>query len=342
LKLTSQRVPAFLRDPGACRVVLLHGEDHGMIRDYATTLVKRAAGSLDDPFLVAELARDEVGRLADEAASLPLTGGRRVVRLRETTDVAADAVARILKSASAAFVVLEAPGLATRSRLRGLVEAAPDAAAIACYPEEGRALADTIRTVLNEAGVSIDGDALDWVTDQLGVDRISTRQEAEKLALYVGPGGRVDLYAAMACVGDLAGLSLDDALFAATEGDIRLADRALELAMAEGATPVGMIRAGLMHLQRLHRMRLAMDEGVTAAEAVKAVRPPIFFRRVPACTKALGLWSSVALMTAMAALSDAESACKRTGAPDDVLARNAVLALARRAAVNGAGRQVKR
>ena len=50
-----------------------------------------------------------------------------------------------------------------------------------------------------------------------------------------GPGGRVDLEAAMACVGDLAGLSLDDALFAATEGDVATADRALELAMAEGA-----------------------------------------------------------------------------------------------------------
>ncbi len=105
-------------------------------------------------------------------------------------------------------------------------------------------------------------------------------QELEKLALYVGPGGRVDLDAAMACVGDLAGLSLDDALFAATEGDVALADRALELAMAEGAAPVGVLRAGLMHLQRLHRARLAMDDGLSAADAAKAARPPVFFRRV--------------------------------------------------------------
>ncbi len=102
-----------------------------------------------------------------------------------------------------------------------------------------------------------------WVSDQLGADRVSTRGEAEKLALYAGPGGRVDLDAAMACVGDLAGLSLDDALFAATEGDVARTDRALELALAEGATPVGVLRAGLMHLQRLHRVRLAMDEGLS-------------------------------------------------------------------------------
>ncbi len=332
MKLPPQRVAGFLRDPGSCRVVLLYGEDHGMIRDRGTALVRGVAGSQDDPFLVAELGRDEAGRLAEEAASLPMTGGRRVVRLREATDAATNQVTAILQGTAPALVVLEAPGLATRSRLRSLVEAAPDAAAIACYPEEGRALTDTVRSVLSEAGVGIDGDALGWLTGQLGADRASTRGEAEKLALYAGPGGRVDLDAAMACVGDLAGLSLDDALFAATAGDVERADRALELAMAEGASPVGVLRAALMHLQRLHRVRLTADEGLSPADAVKGARPPVFFRRVAAFTRAIELWSSGALTAALAGLADAERACKRTGAPDDVLARNAVLTLARRSA----------
>lgn len=332
MKIPPQRIAAFLREPGTTRVVLLYGEDHGMIRDHAATLVRGVAGSVDDPFLVAELGKDQVSQLAGEAASLPLTGGRRVVRVREATDAVTDAVASVLKGSAPALVVLEAQGLATRSRLRSLVEAAPDGAAIACYPEEGRALSETIRAALSEANVNIDADALSWLTDQLGADRVSTRQEVEKLALYVGPGNRVDLDVAIACVGDLAGLSLDDALFAATAGEVVLADRALELAMAEGSTPVGTIRAALMHLQRLHRLRLTVDDGMSAADAVKGARPPIFFRRVGAFTRALGLWSSSALVAAMAGLAEAERACKRTGAPDEVLARNAVLTLARRAA----------
>src|SRR5271166_3450563 len=134
MKLFPQRVGTFLRDPGDCRVVLLYGEDVGMIRDRAEILVRAVAGSLDDPFLVAELGRDEVGRLPDEAASLPLTGGRRVVRLRDATDVATAAVDTVLKGPAPALVVLEAPGLAARSRLRTLLEAAPDGVAIGCYP----------------------------------------------------------------------------------------------------------------------------------------------------------------------------------------------------------------
>ncbi len=332
MKLDARRVPAFLRDPGACRVVLLHGDDLGLIRERAEALVRAVAGGLDDPFRLAELGRDELTRLPEEAASLSLMGGRRVVRVREAGDAAAAPVQAVLKGKGEALVVLEATALPPRSRLRTMIEAAPDAAAIGCYPEEGKALEDTIRATLTASGASAEPEALAWLAGQLGADRASTRQEIAKLALYVGPGGRVDMEAAAACVGDLAGLELDDALFAATAGDVARTDRALELAIAEGASSVGVIRAALLHVQRLHRSRLAMNAGLSPAEAAKAARPPVFFRRVGAFSRALSLWPPEALIAAMSGLAEAERACKRTGAPDAVICRNAVLALARRAA----------
>lgn len=332
MKLPPQRVDAFLRDPGPSRVVLLYGDDAGLIRDRALALVRLVAGSLDDPFLVVELTRDEIVRLPDEAASLPMTGGRRVVRVREATDAAAAPIRTLLKSNAPGFVVLEGPGLGTRSRLRSDVEAAPDGVGIGCYPEEGRALEATIRDTLKQAGAAIEPDALSWLSGQLGADRAATRAELEKLALYVGSGGRVDLDAAMACTGDLSGLSLDDALFAATAGDVAIADRALELAIAEGAAPVQVLRAGIIHLQRLQRARAAMDEsGLSAADASKTLRPALFYRRVAPFNRALGLWSGAAIAAALNGLTEAERGCKRTGWPDDSLCRNAVLVLARRA-----------
>jgi DNA polymerase III subunit delta len=332
VKLDARRLPAFLRDPGSCRVVLLHGEDPGLIRERAEILVRQVAGSLDDPFRVAELDRDDVAHLPDEAASLSLMGGRRVVRMRETPEVAANAVEAVLNGKGDALLVLEAGALPPRSRLRAVVEKAPDAAAIGCYPEEGRALEETIRAALQAEGITADSEALAWLAGRLGADRASTRAEIEKLGLYVGRGGRVDMEAAAACVGDVAGLSLEDALFAATVGDVAMTDRALEMAIAEGATPVGVVRAMLGHLHRLHRARLAVDGGASPAEAAKSARPPVFFRRVNAFVRALALWPAPALAAAMVALADAERACKRTGAPDGAICRHAVLTVARRAA----------
>jgi DNA polymerase III subunit delta len=333
MKLAPALVGAFLRDPGPCRVVLLYGEDAGMIRDRAEAVVRAVAGSLDDPFLLVELTGHEIARLPDEAASLPLTGGRRVVRVRDATDAAVAQVRTVLKSSAPGLTVLEGAGLGTRSRLRADVEAAADGVAIACYPEEGRALENTIRDTLRQTGVTIEPDALSWLSGQLGADRAATRAELVKLALYAGAGGRVDLDAAMACTGDLSGLSLDDALFAATAGDVATTDRALELAIAEGAAPVQVLRAGIMHLQRLQRARMAMDESrLSAADAARTLRPPLFYRRVAAFNRALDLWSGTAVSAAINGLVEAERGCKRTGWPDQILCRNAVLVVARRAA----------
>jgi DNA polymerase-3 subunit delta len=341
MKLPAARIQAFLRDPGECRVVLLFGEDAGMIRDRAEALVRAIAGSLDDPFLVTELAREEIKQLSGEAAGLSLIGGRRVVRVRDVTDAATDPVLALLKSRAPALVVLEGPTIASRSKLRTALEAAADGVAIGCYPEEGRALEETIRETLRANGAGVEPDALSWLSQHLGADRASTRSELEKLALYVGPGNRVDLDSAMTCVGDLAGLSLDDALFAATTGDVATADRALEAAVAEGAAPVQVLRAALGHLQKLHRARLAMEEqGLAAADAVKGIRPPVFYQKVGAFTRSLGLWPTATLSAAMAAMAEAERGCKRTGWPDQALCRNAVLTLARRsAAASRSGRR---
>lgn len=333
MKIDARRTAQVLANPGALRVVLLHGDDEGLIREWAGELVRNVAGSLDDPFRVSELDRDGYGRLADEVAAMSLIGGRRVVRVRDVTDAATAPVQKLLAGDGPALLVLEGAGLGGKSRLKTLLDRSPDAGTIACYPMDARAVTQLARSMLREARVEIDADALTWVGGQLGADRAVARRELEKLALYAGGSGSVDMAAARACVGDLSGLSVEDALFAATDGDVAGADRALELAMAEGATPVGVLRAALMHLQRLVRARVLVDDGQSAEEAAKSLRPPLFFRREPVFVRSLRLWPRAALVHAVQRIWEAERACKRTGSPAETLCRNAVLGLAQRGAL---------
>jgi DNA polymerase-3 subunit delta len=174
---------------------------------------------------------------------MSMTGGRRVVRLRDATDAATASVQKVLAADGPGLLVLEGAGLGGKSRLKTLLDRSEAAGTVACYPMDGRAVLQLARSVLAEDRITIDSDALAWLGSQLGADRAVTRRELEKLALFAGPGGAVDMPSVRACVGDLSGLSLEDALYAATDGDVAGTDRALELAMSEGATPVGVIRA---------------------------------------------------------------------------------------------------
>jgi DNA polymerase-3 subunit delta len=329
-KLDARRAGAVLADPGPYRAVLLHGDDAGLVRERAEGLVRAVLdGRMDDPFRLAELNREEAakpGALAGEAAALAMTGGRRVVRLREATDAHAGPLKDALATPGEALLVLEGGELTARSKLRVLAEAAPEVAVIACYRERGDELAATLGRMLKEQGVQADPAALSWLATRLGEDRMQTRREVEKLALYVGAGGRVDEDAALACGGEGAALDLDEALMAATAGEAAMADRALTAAFAEGANPVQVLRAALRHVQRLHEAAVAGgDSGV--------LRPPVFFRHKAAFDRALRIWSPAALEAVGAALLEAEKRTKTTAFRDaDVtLARAALAAVARQA-----------
>jgi DNA polymerase-3 subunit delta len=329
-KLDARRAAAVLSDPGSYRAILLHGDDAGLVRERAEGLVRAVlGGKMDDPFRLAELNRDEAakaGVLPGEAAALAMTGGRRVVRLREATDTHAGPLKDALATRGEALLVLEGGELTARSKLRVLAEAAPEVAVIACYRERGDELVTTLGWMLKEQGVQADTAALSWLATRLGEDRMQTRREMEKLALYVGEGGRVDEDAAMACGGEGAVLDLDEALMAATAGEAEMADRALTAAFAEGANPVQVLRAALRHVQRLHEAAVAGgDSGV--------LRPPVFFRQKPAFDRALRIWSPAALEAVGAALLEAEKRTKTTAFRDaDVtLARAALAAIARQA-----------
>jgi DNA polymerase-3 subunit delta len=335
-KIDARRVGAVLADPPpSIRVALLHGDDSGLVRERAEALLRAVAGEAD-PFRVADIPRDaaarDVGLLAAEAATPALTGGRRVVRVRDATDGLVNAAKEALAGPGPGFVVLEAGELQARSRLRALLEPAEGAAVIACYRERGAELAASIGRMLREMGVEADAAALDWLASRLGEDRLLLRRELEKLALYVGKDGRVTEEAALACVAEGSTLDLDEALMAATAGDVATADRALDAAFAEGATGVGVVRAALRHVQRMQLAAIAVAGGAAPSAAVMGLRPPVFFRHKPAFERALRLWRPEALDAAGTALLEAERRTKTTGMPDAAIARSAVLALARQAA----------
>jgi DNA polymerase-3 subunit delta len=342
MKPDARQAMRLLAAPDRMRAILLHGDDHGLIRERATEAARAAAGTLDDPFRLAVLGREQHDRLEEEATALSLSGGRRVVWVRDGHDALHVAMARLLSkgtvdAAGAALILIEAPALPSRAKLRTLLEAAPDAASIACYAEEGRALEASIVRMLEVERIRIDPDALTWLASRLGADRAASRGEVEKLALYA-EDGRITLDDVQAVTGDAAGASLEDAAFAATAGERAAADLAIERALSEGLSPIALARALLSHLHRLRQVLLLVEDGASQSDAVARLRPPVFFKRTAQFTRALSLWSAGSLFEAAIETSRLELACKRTGAPDLVLARRHVALLAGRAAARARNR----
>jgi DNA polymerase-3 subunit delta len=321
VKLAAHDVDRFLRGPGAdVRAVLVYGPDTGLVRERTEAAMRMAVADLADPFLVAELAADGVAKdpalLADEAAAIALTGGRRAVRVRDCGDAITEAVKSMLdRPMGDTLVVLQAGELGPRSTLRAFMEKSPQAAALPCYSDDVRDLDRVIHEALAAESLSVSPEASAFLAANLGSDRGITRAELAKLALYAQGKPRVELEDAMAVVGDSAAISLDDLCFAVTGGETAALDRALERSFQEGQSDVGVLRTVARHLLRL---QLAIDksaQGEAFDRILKSFRPPLFFKRHGEFRRQAQSWSAERVGRALDFTLAAELSCKSTGIP---------------------------
>lgn len=334
MKVAASGVAAFLRKPPAgLTAALIYGPDAGLVRERGDNLLQTVVDDPADPFRVAELTatalREDPARLGDEANAIAMTGGRRVVRVREATDGLTDLFASFLAGGGGdALVIAEAGALASRSRLRRLFEGVSDAAALPCYGDEGSGLEAVIRETLGARGVTADAEVTAYLCDHLGVDRLLSRAELEKLALYVGDGETASLADAVACVGDSAVMTLEDIAFAAGGGKHSDLVRKLARAYQEGATPVSVLRVAARHFQRLHFAVARIAGGEAADGVIRSLRPPVFFKRTDDFRAQLRAWSAGRLGAALDVLTEAEIQCKSTGLPAQEVCGQALLRIA--------------
>ncbi|NIA71690.1 DNA polymerase III subunit delta [Pelagibius litoralis] len=345
MKLTGKQVDGFLARPDpAQRAVLVYGPDGGLRRERINQLRAGVVDDPGDPFCVSELSaaqiKEDPARLSDEAAALTFGGGRRFVLVRDAADAMTATVKDFLERAPGeALVVFDGGDLPGRSSLRRAFEGDKSAVAIACYHDDQRSVAAVVRDFFAEAGLLIEREAVDFLAGHLGGDRQLTRRELEKLLLFKGlESGPLTAEDAEHCVGDSALLSLDDVALATASGNLAGLERALSRCFSEGNAPVSLLRAVARHFQRIHQVAGAVAAGTAVEQAMKGLRPPVFWKSAASFKAQASAWPGAALAVAMNKLLEAEAACKRSGAPAETLTARALMEIA----ANAPGRRAAR
>lgn len=323
--------------PANIRAVLVFGRDEGLVRERANAIGKQVAEDLNDPFQVARVSPETLkgnpSILLDEISAISMMGGRRLVRLEGAAAESAEAVKLVLSSEQGdGLLVVTGGDLKPTSALRKACEGAKNALAIACYEDGAQDLFGLVQSVLSASDLTATQDAVSYLVDNLGGDRMVSRGELDKLVLYMQSGnGQVTLADAKACVGDTASLGLNQIAEAVTAGRLQDLEKYLERAWTSGENAVAILRTLQNRLMRLHTARAFVDGGLSAAEACNKLRPPVFFAEKDKFTREVGAWSAKKLEQALDILIEAELDCKTTGNPVDVICARALLRLAKAA-----------
>ncbi len=331
----AQQVQASLKSPDArYSAYLLYGSDAGLVSERAANLAKTIA-SLDDP--PGEIVRlDEIDvennpdRLSLELLMVPMFGGRKIVRVETSRRVNALMLKPLLEETSLAGVlIVEAGNLKKDDSLRLAFEKAGHAAAIACYMDDGRDLDSVITDILRPLKLTMTPDARQMLISRLGADRVMSRGEIEKLALYAAGQGQITEDDVEAVVGDAAELTIDRIVNAAASGDGPRSVTELQRALTAGESAQGIIFAVQRHFTRLHRIRASVDGGKSIEQVIGEIRPPVHFKQKDVLAAQSRAWRLETLDAALAGIGVVARTARVSSGLEDLLAERLVLTLSR-------------
>lgn len=331
MKISAGRADSFLNKPDAAiKAVLLYGPDAGLVRERGKAFSRKTAGH-DDPFAVTDISGDDIKKdgalLSDSSRSLSLmSDGDPVVRVRDVTDACSEVIESWLNDgAGLKPAVFEAGELAPRSKLRQLFEKRDDAAAIGCYADEGQSLEAVVRQHLSTGKHTIESDALALLTSRLGADRFAIRQELDKLLLYKGNTEYpITVGDVEAVIGDVRASVLGDLAMAVGSGNLPLMMAMLSRARAEDLNAVAILRAVQRHFDRLLTVQAAVSHGTRIEDAMKRLRPPVFFKQADGFARQVRVWPVGHINRALGLLLEAERDCKSGLAIDVALYERAL------------------
>ena len=340
MKIEPRQAEAFLKKPDPrIRGVVIYGNDDGLVAERAVALAKSICDDLNDPFRVVDIAgevlKHDPARLADEFGALSMMGGRRVIRVRPAGEESVAALENLVAApAGDALIVVEGGNLTPRSGLRTLAETEACLAAMPCYMDNEAALEGLVESAARAQGLTVDADALPWIVERLGGDRGQTRSEIEKLLLYkAGDAGKtITLEDAVDILGDTAAIGIDDVIAATFDGELVALDRALDRVFSEGGHPVQLVRSLQRHADQLHIVSAHASKGGNMESAMFKARGlprggPVRQR----FERHLRAWPLPRLSASLTVILEAEMECKRTGLPDEAIARRLCLRLAQAA-----------
>ncbi|WP_316858380.1 DNA polymerase III subunit delta [uncultured Cohaesibacter sp.] len=298
-QIKANMVDAYLHKPNfSHRVILIYGQDTGLVSERAERLARIYLRNNSDPFATirmdsTELAADPL-RLADEANTIALFGGSRVITIQMSGSKSIQpALEPVLSTPPKdSFIIIRAGDLKKTSPLRKSIEKSSSAVALPCYMDAREALNGIIDEEITLAGLSISRDARNLLLDNLGADRMASRAEVQKLCLYALNDKDISVQHIEDIVGDASNQQIDMIIDAAALGQTGELDRRLEQILGTGQHPSVIALAALRHFQILERCLNLMDKGLAPQAALDKAAPMLHFKRKPLVQNQLRKWST--------------------------------------------------
>lgn len=323
-------------DP-AVRLYLFYGADEAGARALAARLGKALGDDVERVDLSGDVLKGDPARLADEAASISLFGGKRWIRVDPAGDECVAAVKALIEAPAAGNpVAMIGPNLRKDSKLVKLLTDASAAMVQACYPPEGRELDALVVEMGRALGLELWPDVAQRIARSCGGDRAVLSSELDKLSLYLDTAPDRTRPVSMEVL-DALGAGIDEGDLSRLSamvfgGDMAGTDSEIARLESEGIEGIPVLRSLGRRALLLAQLRAQVASGDNVGRVMDTAGKAVFFKERDAVKRALERWTPEMLSTAVTRIAEAERQVKAPGFVGPALVNDAVLAITRAAA----------
>ena len=335
MKFYGQKLNDFLKSKNANKQFLLvYGSDAGLVHECIKKIINTFILSSNKSDCISRFTgpelKNEPEKLWSSAHSLSLFNEQQVIVISEASNTLTESIKYLITNKEKSWpIIIEAGELNPQSSLRQLFEKNDTCAAIACYPDEGAQLHRVFRETLNGFNLAAPDNVISYLEYLLGGDRLLIKKELVKLSLFLNPSNKknqvINIEDVQKCVVNSSIESLEKLIFATGSGNQYNVDYLMTKYFANDTNPLKLIRALQKHFQRLHFVRLKLDEGEKLENITKLLKPPIFFKWKETFKNQTKIWSVPKLNKVLKLLIDCEIQCKTTGMPSTFLCMHLLL-----------------
>lgn len=340
MKLTGSAATKAAQKDLSPHFVILSGPDSGQLRRLAEGIALRH--QTQNPELeFKRFSEDDLKAnpgCVEEAISSPsLFGGAAIAHVRVGGEKDASSLAGLLERVDKGgpkpegVLILDVGDIGRSSKTRKIFEDSGYAWSLQLYETTRDELLGVARAEAKAAGASIEPDALSAVLEAVAQDTDSVAAEVQKLAVYAGPAGLIDLACVEAVGSGGREAGLDEAIDAAFSGNPILMVQRLEQAFGSGANAVAILNATGRRVRLLLQVRAGVEGGSNAVDILKHPKMGVFWKRQAEVARQVGFWSRSALEDVLTATLEADGQVKRAGSPDTALVEQLLIRIAKRA-----------
>jgi DNA polymerase III subunit delta len=330
----AQRAPHGQTAP---RFVLVSGPDAGMVRRLADDVVAalvRASPDLSIQRFGEDDLKSDPARIVQAVSAASLFGGATLARLRVAGEREGAALIKLMTEFDGrppdGAIVAEGGDLGRTSKTRKAFEDASHAWSLQLYAASRSDLEKVGKEAAAAASVTLAPHAMADILEAVAQDVDSVAAEVAKLAIWAGPAGTIDMDALAAVGSGGREAGVDDAVNAAFLGKPKEAIVHWDRALAAGANAIVGLNAIGRRVKTLLNVRLSMEGGASASDAVRNPRLGVMWLRQADVATQAGRWPRAALEEVLAACVEADAQVKRSAMPTAAMVERLLLRIAKR------------